>query len=69
MEPTVGRGEDGSIFILDNGWAASFKDGEWTERLLFSHNQISEFSPVKDRAEIYRILGEAHDALRKKPRE
>jgi hypothetical protein len=64
MEPHVTRGEKGEILIIDDdGWAASFKNGEWHDGILFAHEQIAEFTPVKDRDEIYRLFGQARTAL------
>ena len=63
MEPHATRGDNGEILILDDGWAASFKDGRWHEKILFLHEQIAEFSPVQDRDEIYRLVAEARKAL------
>ncbi len=63
MEPLAARGDNGEILILDEGWAASFKDGRWQEGIVFSHDQIAAFSPVQEQAEIYRLLDEARKAL------
>jgi hypothetical protein len=63
MEPLVARGDNGEILILDEGWAASLKNGVWQEGIAFSHDQIAEFSPVQKREEIYRLLEEAKAAL------
>ncbi len=63
MEPHATRGDNGEILILDYGWAASFKDGRWHQGIQFFHEQIAEFSPVQDQAEIYRLVEEAHKAL------
>lgn len=64
-EPSIARGEDGSVVILDNGVAYSFKNGKWTEGLQFSHEQMAEFSPVRSQADVYRLLGEAEKSLGK----
>lgn len=64
MEPHVTVSDDGCILILDNGWAASFKDGNWTNKIVFSHDQLAEFTPVADQKEIYRILSLAQSALK-----
>ena len=64
MEPHVARGDRGEMIIIDSdGWAASFKDGKWTEGLLFHHEQMAEFSPVENQQAIYRALDEARAAL------
>jgi hypothetical protein len=63
-EPHATRGDNDEILILDaDGWAASFKNGEWHAGILFSHEQVSEFSPIESRDEIYRLYGEARTAL------
>jgi hypothetical protein len=63
MEPHATRGDGGKILILDEGWAASFKDGRWHDGILFSHLEVAEFNPVQDRDEIYRLLDDARTAL------
>jgi hypothetical protein len=63
MEPHATRGDNGEILILDDGWAASFRDGGWHDGIAFSHDQIAEFSPVRDQREIYRLVEEARTAL------
>jgi len=63
MEPVVGRSDHGEIAILDEDWAASFKDGKWHPSMLFSHLEFAEFSPVKERDEVYRLCREAREAL------
>ena len=62
-EPHVTRGDDGEIVIMDNGWVACFKDGQWHDKVLFFFDQIAEFTPVSSRDEIYRLLNEARAAL------
>jgi hypothetical protein len=56
-------GNNGEILLLDNDWAASFKDGKWRPGILFFHEQIAEFSPVKNEDEVERLLRDAHDRL------
>jgi len=63
MEPLVTRGDNGEIVILDNGWVACCKDGQWHNKVLFSFDQMAEFTPVPRRDEIYRLLNEARAAL------
>jgi 5,5'-dehydrodivanillate O-demethylase len=64
MEPHVTRGDEGEFLIIDDdGWAASFKNGEWHDGIVFAHEQIAEFTPVQDRNEIYRLFGQARTAL------
>ena len=64
FEPHAAVGDNGEIMIIDSdGWAASFKDGKWSDGILFLHEQIAEFSPVQKRDEIYRLLGQARAAL------
>ena len=62
-EPTVGGDNDGNLFILDSGWAASRQSGQWYDGLLWSHEQLAEFTPVKDQTKIYRLVDEAQAAL------
>jgi hypothetical protein len=64
MEPHVTVSDDGCILVLDSGWAASFKDGKWTNKIMFEHDELSEFTPVTDQKEIYRILSVAREALK-----
>ena len=64
MEPHVTRGDEGEILIIDgDGWAASLKNGEWHDGILFAHEQVAEFTPVQDRNEIYRLFAQARTAL------
>jgi len=63
MEPLVTRGDIGEIVILDNGWVACFKDGQWHDKVLFFHDQMAEFTPVSSRDEVYRLFNEARAAL------
>jgi hypothetical protein len=64
MEPHVSIGDGGRMLVLDDdGWAASFKDGLWHDGILFSHEQLADFTPVQDQDEIYRLFGEARAAL------
>jgi len=62
-EPHATRGDNGKILILDGGWAASFKDGTWHLGILFSHEEVAEFTPVQKRDEIYALCNEARAAL------
>ena len=39
------------------------KDGKWHPSMLFSHLEFAEFSPVKERDEVYRLCREAREAL------
>jgi len=67
MEPTVAVADDGRIFVLDNGWAASFKNGERTEALLFSADaMVDDFEPVRASEEVYKIVEQAKKALKKR---
>src|SRR5262249_13928725 len=64
IEPHAAGGADGEIMIIDrHGWAAAFKDGTWSDGILFQHEQIAEFSPVQKRDDIYRLLDQARAAL------
>jgi hypothetical protein len=64
MEPHVALGENGTVLIMDgDGWAASFRDGKWSEGILFSHDQIADFAPVQSRQEIFQYLIRAREAF------
>ena len=64
MEPHATRGDNGEILIIDDdGWAASLKNGAWHDGILFSHEQIAEFTPVQNCDEIYRLFDQARAAL------
>ena len=64
IEPHVAIGDNGEMMIIDgDGWAASFKDGTWSDGIVFGHEQIAEFSPVQKRDDIYRLLDQARAAL------
>jgi hypothetical protein len=63
MEPHVTRGDNGEIVVLDNGWVACFKDGQWHDKILFFFDQMAEFTPVSNRDEVYRVFNEARAAL------
>lgn len=68
MEPHAARGDNGEIVIIDaDGWAGSFKNGKWHSGILFSHLQMSDFSPVQKRDEIYRLYDEARAAVGPEP--
>jgi hypothetical protein len=63
-EPIVSKGENGRILILDGRNAYSFADGKWNDGILFSHDQIAEFTPVKSQQQVYMHLDQAEGALR-----
>jgi hypothetical protein len=62
-EPHATRGDNGEILILDDGWAASFKNGTWHDGIRFSHEEVAEFTPVQKRQEIYQLVEQARRAL------
>jgi hypothetical protein len=62
-EPHVTRGDAGEIAVFDGGWVAYFKDGQWRDKITLLHEQLAEFTPVKDRDEVYRLFNEARAAL------
>lgn len=63
QEPHATRGDNGEILILDDGWAASFKEGKWHDGIRFSHEEVAEFTPVQKRREILRLVEQARRAL------
>jgi hypothetical protein len=65
MAPHAAVSDDGEYVLLDSGWAASFKDGRWQSGIQFFHEQIAEFSPVKDQDEVERLLQQAREQLSK----
>lgn len=54
---------DGEYVLLDSGWVSSFKDGRWLSGIQFFHEQIAEFSPVKDQDKVERLLQPAREQL------
>lgn len=62
-EPHATRGDNGEILILDDGWAASFKNGAWHDGIRFSHEEVAEFTPVQKRQEINQLVEQARRAL------
>jgi len=51
--------------ILDDGFAASFKDGKWVAKALFNGYELDQaFGRVEDPAEAEAILSEMHKALK-----
>jgi hypothetical protein len=64
--PSVGRGEDGEIVIIDyDGWAASFDDGQWFPGIRF--DEILGFIDVRDPVAVKALIDEAREALRGVP--
>jgi hypothetical protein len=64
LRTTVGRDDDGTMFILrGDGSAASFKDGVWHPGLLWDGKTICEYRAVTDPLEIERCVAEASEAL------
>ena len=63
MEPSVSRGDNGEIVVMDASWVAYFKDGVWNDNIPLYHEQLAEFTPVQDRDEVYRLYEEARAAL------
>ncbi len=61
----VVKSDDGKrIMVLDNGFAASKKDGVWVQKALFNGYELDqEFSNIEDVAEASRIIEEAKSAL------
>ena len=62
-EPHVTRGDGGEIAVFDVGWVAYYKDGQWHDKITLFHEQLAEFTPIEDRAEVYRLFNEARVAL------
>jgi hypothetical protein len=63
MTAHAARGDNGRALILDHGWSASLLDGRWREGNLFSQEQIADFSPVTDQAEVEGLARQARAAL------
>lgn len=64
MEPLISISDRDEVLILDNGWAASYKDGVWHKGFLFTHEYLAEhFSPLWNREEAQRLLDDARAAL------
>jgi hypothetical protein len=62
--PTIGKYEGaGWIVVLDQGRAASYRDGRWQPGVAFQSRTILEFDQVLDPDERARILAEAEPYL------
>ncbi len=61
----VVKSDDGKrIMILDNGFAASLKDGVWVKKALFNGYELDQhFSDVEDVAEAKALIEQAKVAL------
>jgi hypothetical protein len=62
---TVVKSDDGKkLMILDNGFAASFKDGKWVNKALFNGYELDQhFTTIQDASEADVIMKEAREAL------
>jgi len=65
MEVEVSKSKNGDLFVLaEDGFAASFKNGKWTEEILFDQYQMrDDFTYIDDELESQRIFKEALVAL------
>jgi hypothetical protein len=54
--------------VLDDGFGASFKNGRWVPRLLFSADELKDnFFPVEDPEEVATLLRAARTAVSSDP--
>ena len=53
MEPRAPRGDNGEILILNERWAASFKDGRWPDGICSAMSVCGALPGLKQ-VEIYR---------------
>lgn len=68
MSYRVGKTKDGRVLVLeDTGFAASFVDGKWVEKILFSATeQHEDFVRVRDQKEARDLYSAACKALGRK---
>jgi len=66
MDVEVSKSKKGEVFVLaEDGFAASFKNGQWFEEILFDQYQMrDEFHYIEDQVEAQRIFREALQALK-----
>ncbi|MBA4073426.1 MAG: hypothetical protein C0508_00210 [Cyanobacteria bacterium PR.023] len=66
MEVEVSKSKKGDLLVLaEDGFAASFKNGKWTEEILFDQYQMrDDFTYIDDQFESQRIFKEALLALK-----
>lgn len=62
----VVKSDDGKkLMVLDEGFAASFKDGVWVPKALFNGYELDQyFTEVEDSSEADEIVKEARKALK-----
>ena len=64
LSPTIGRDDDGTMFIICNdGSAASFYDEAWHPGIAWDGRTICEYRAVQLPAEVERYIAEAAMAL------
>lgn len=68
MSYRVGKAKDGRILVIeDSGFVASFADGKWVNKILFSADeQNDEFTGVRDASEAKTLYEQACKALKRK---
>ncbi|MCC6978899.1 MAG: hypothetical protein IT343_11300 [Candidatus Melainabacteria bacterium] len=59
------KSNEGNVSLYDrrDKFHASFKNGSWSNDLLFSAYELEEFDLIDDECEIARVLAEARAAL------
>jgi len=68
MAYRVSKTSDGRVLVLeDTGFAASFVDGKWVEKIAFDAFEMrDELKKVRDAAEAEKLWKEAHAAVSSK---
>ena len=61
----IRKSDQGEISVFDerDDFIASFRDGEWTNKLLFRSYDLEEFTIVQDDNEVIQILEQARTTL------
>jgi hypothetical protein len=67
MNYRVSKAKDGRILVMeDSGFAASYEDGKWVNRILFSADEMNEeFRYVRNEAEAKKLWEAARAELKK----
>lgn len=67
MTYRVSKSVDGRVLVMeDSGFAASFVDGKWVDKILFDAYELrDELKKVRDPEEAEKFWQEAHAAIAK----
>lgn len=67
MEFRVGEAKDGRKLVLhDSGFVASYVDGKWVNRIMFSVTEQNDFVRIRDEVKAQQVYDEACKALNNK---